>query len=170
MDFQNSFCLTYAVRRCNPSYAKELVRLLSKRPRTSYAVGDVVGVKVSRIDRSEMDDRILPCKVREHIAEADIDRVQCVHSIISNTYSAAALVDLTNATWPELEGLDMTASHTAITSVRAALQASSSVNSDHGVVCQCKGVCAKRECVCKVAGVPCSSSCHTDNPKCRNKD
>lgn len=111
MDFQNSFCLTYAVRRCNPSYAKELVRLLSKRPRTSYAVGDVVGVRVSRIDRSEMDDRILPCKVREHIAEADIDRVQCVHSIISNTYSAAALVDLTNATWPELEGLDMTASH-----------------------------------------------------------
>lgn len=114
-------------------------RFLSKHSRSSYAVSDVVGIKIPKVDRNGVDDRILPCKVREHIEENDTYRVQSVHGIISNTFSAAALVDLTRATWPELSDLELTMAETRTVSLRAAASANSTINPDHGVVCNCKG-------------------------------
>ncbi len=55
-------------------------------------VGDFVGLKIDKVDRTNTDPKLLPCKIIEK--EAEQVKLACVHGIINQWFTINVLVGL----------------------------------------------------------------------------
>lgn len=141
--------------------------------RKHFTVGDTVGIKIHKVDRTNTDSNILPCKILDIKIVSDLKSVYKIYSkdgVLKNYYSEDDLVDLRSVCFPGLNAVDPT-SLSEITHIQAC-QKNRAVNQDCQAVsvCSCNGKCNTLRCSCKKAKISCSTKCHKNNvKKCCNK-
>ncbi|CAF2145925.1 unnamed protein product [Rotaria magnacalcarata] len=127
-----------------------------------YQLGDVVGLKIDKVDRTNTTPKILPCKVIS--IQSSNDNTNIYHlcttkCILSTKYTAPGLIDLTKCNFSELRAID-----SQILPLQTFIQACKdyvSTGSNPVVeACTCNGNCATKKCPCKAAKVQCASKCH----------
>jgi hypothetical protein len=154
--------LREAARQDLQIYTDKMVNQMNKKKRSNnYEVGDLVRIRIPKIDRSGVDRPTLPCKVIE-ITENN----QCVlgskFGIINIYYSPGEIEPLGTIHFPELDNLPSNK-----ISVREAARLQSTGPAT-GAICNCKSNCNSNKCRCKKVGGNCGSRCHGGRP-CQNK-
>lgn len=132
-----------------------------------FEIGDNVGLRIDKTDRTNTSMKVVPCKVLEH-THGKI-RVFNKHGIINVTFNKSDLSDLTNCFIEELENIDIT----KLTPIplTTASRITSGWQTDvpmKKTICKCNGTCSTLKCPCKKAGVPCATKCHVGRA-CANK-
>jgi hypothetical protein len=77
--------------------------------RKTYSIGDTVGIRIHKVDRTNTESNILPCKVLEVKKVTDSKSVYKTFSkdgILKTYYSDEDLVDLRTVCFPGLNCID----------------------------------------------------------------
>ncbi|CAH1258983.1 KRBA2 [Branchiostoma lanceolatum] len=104
-----------------------------------YSLGDTVGVRISEVDRTNTDPRLVPCKVLE-VRKEGLDTTYRVYSAggkLRHNFKSEDLVDMRNVCFPALEGIDVQDLE-EITLIQAARK-SSGWQASAANVCSCSG-------------------------------
>ncbi|CAH1264333.1 KRBA2 [Branchiostoma lanceolatum] len=114
-----------------------------------YSLGDTVGIRINEVDRTNTDQRLIPCKVLE-VSDKGQDityRVYSAEGRLKNSFKSEDLVDMTNVCFPALESTDVE-SLEEVTLIKAARKNSAwKANAAKGhSVCSCKGSCISNKC------------------------
>ncbi|CAF3830042.1 unnamed protein product [Rotaria sp. Silwood1] len=147
----------------------QLTRYMSrsaKRKRT-YAVGDIVGLKVADVDRTNTSSTILPCKIF-HSNDKNGETLYTVatkNGIIKESFQSSMFLDLTTSNFASLRDMN-TESLPSITFIQACQLYTNFKVAD---TCKCAGDCSTNRCQCKRKKTKCCSKCHNGNRgKCKN--
>ncbi|CAF1659196.1 unnamed protein product, partial [Didymodactylos carnosus] len=127
-------------------------------------VGDFVGIKIDKVDRTNTEPKILPCTIvekKEHTV-----KVACVFGIIDAWWSFDDVIFLSSVpndlVTLKLNDLDEI---TLITASRLYVRGNA-----NGMVCSCKSGCKSKHCKCVRNNVKCSTKCHKANICCQNRE
>ncbi|CAF5046794.1 unnamed protein product [Rotaria sp. Silwood1] len=138
----------------------------SKRQRI-YQLGDIVGLKLSDVDRTNTSSTILPCKIvdlKDHDGEI-LYNVATINGIIEESFQSTAFLDLTTSSFIALRNLN-TDSLSPITFIHACQLYT---NFKSTGTCKCNGDCSTNRCQCKKKNRKCCSKCHVGTgSKCTN--
>ena len=137
-----------------------------KRQRV-YVVGDIIGLKVSDVDRTNTSSTILPCKIISSTGQnADsLYNVATMNGIIQQGFQSATFLDLTSSNFASLRNLN-TDTLPSISFIQACQLYTKFKSAD---TCKCNGNCNTNRCYCKKKGRKCCSKCHGGNQvKCEN--
>ena len=148
-------------------------KLLKKSPQLLIKQGDVVLVPLDDVDRTKVDGGNL-CGVvvsvnklnsscRVAVAQGLLHRAYVYHSL-KLLPKASNDIDLNNLR----DAYENYLSLPKLTE-REAARYVSSVGGQGIVSCNCRSDCTKQSCSCKKAKRLCSSRCHRNNNKCKNK-
>lgn len=135
-----------------------------------YDVGDIVGIKIADVDRSNTAPSILPVKIIEkQIVDDSLQvryRVTSDIGIIADTYLPTDLIDLTDTVSLKLRRID----HTVLPLV-SFIQASKHFTNFRTIsACKCNGLCDTIRCPCKSRGIVCCNKCHRGKQtSCKNR-
>ena len=135
---------------------------------SDYSAGDVVEVRVPKIDRTNTSMRIMPCKVIEKTNNRF--RLFSASGILNTIFSHTDLLDMRNRDFPQLKNIQpQNLEKVAFT--KAARDNSGFQRKPNGrTVCNCKsGKCTTNRCSCFKAKIACSTKCHSDR-QCLNRD
>ncbi|CAF1526343.1 unnamed protein product [Didymodactylos carnosus] len=124
-----------------------------------YKVGDCVGIKISEVDRTNIDVKLLPCLILSKEKKDDdfIFRIACKFGKLAISYTIDSLIDLRSA-WSSDLKLNEVSPLDKITVIEAAkLLVRGTVS---GTICDCKTKCGTKHCPCRKVGVTCSTKCH----------
>ncbi|CAF4625883.1 unnamed protein product, partial [Rotaria sp. Silwood2] len=115
----------------------------AKRQRT-YVIGDIVGLKVSDVDRTNTSSTILPCKIIEKYFQNNemLYMVATQNGIIKERFNPMAFLDLTTANFASLRAID-TDQLPTITFIQAS-QLYTNFKSIE--TCKCAGNCNTNRC------------------------
>ena len=148
-------------------------KLLTKSPQMLIKRGDVVLVPLDDVDRTKVDGGNL-CGVVVSVNKLNSTcRVAVAQGLLHRAYVYHALklvpeasnnIDLNNLR----DAYDNYRSLPKLTE-REAARYVSSVGGQGMVSCNCRGDCTTNSCSCKKANRLCSSRCHRNNNKCKNK-
>jgi len=128
-----------------------------KRQR-NYIIGDIVGLQVSSVDRTNTSSTILPCKItgfKDQDAEK-LYNVATMNGIIQESFRSTAFLDLTSSNFSLLRQLNVDSLST-ITFIQACQLYTNFRSAD---TCKCNGNCASNRCQCKKNGRKCCTKCH----------
>ncbi|CAF1446205.1 unnamed protein product [Rotaria magnacalcarata] len=143
-----------------------LNELDTKRQRI-YVIGDVVGLKVSHVYRTNTPSTILPCKIIEKNSQNNetLYVVATQNGIIKERFDQMAFLDLTAANFASLRALD-TDQLPTITFIQASQLYT---NFKPVEICKCAGNCNTNRCYCKKNNQKCCTKCHSDKHSvCKN--
>ena len=138
----------------------------AKRQRT-YTVGDIVGLKISQVDRTNTSPTILPCKIIEKSFDnRDIlYTVTTQNGVVKERFNSMTLLDLTTANFAALRAVN-TGELPTITFIQAAQIYTHFKSSE---TCKCSGACNTNRCCCKKNNRKCCTKCHNNrSSKCSN--
>ncbi len=126
------------------------------------SIGDYVGIKIDKVDRTNTDPKLLPAVVLEK--KDDKIKVACEYGIINQWWSLDSIVplstipeNLVNLHTSELQEISL------ITASRLYVR-----GGVKGATCSCKGGCKTKQCACKKKNIPCSTKCHKNGSICLN--
>ena len=148
-------------------------KLLTKSPQLLIKRGDVVLVPLDDVDRTKVDGGNL-CGVVVSVNKLNSTcRVAVAQGLLHRAYVYHALKLLSEAS----NDIDLNNLRDAYDNYRSlprltereAARYVSSVGGQGMVSCNCRGDCTKNSCSCKKANRLCSSRCHRNNNKCKNK-
>ncbi|CAF3516230.1 unnamed protein product [Rotaria sp. Silwood1] len=116
-----------------------------------YKVGNLVGLKIDKVDRTNVTPKILPCKIISiQSASNDMDTYQlCTTTcVISSRFQVLDLLDLSNCNFRDLREVDSTAlpTMTFIQACKAYVNAGLVTPVE---VCNCNGNCSTKKCSCR---------------------
>ena len=138
---------------------------------TQFEVGNLVSVRIPKIDRARTDIRRLPCIVVQKTGKKHIFyRLRCVHGVLKSCYQESDLElypsgdSSSNDSSLKVDGWK---EENRIT-LREASMRQNPCNKFYGDKCSCKKGCSSRRCGCVMKGKPCSSHCHGGRP-CQNE-
>jgi len=126
------------------------------------SIGDYVGIKIDKVDRTNTDPKILPGVILEK--QNDKIKIACEFGVINQWWSMGSIVQLSmvpetlvNLQTKQLKEISfMTACKLC---VRGAV---------NGVTCSCKGGCKTKQCPCRKKNIACSTKCHKNGSRCVN--
>lgn len=130
--------------------------------REKSQVGDFVGLRIDKVDRTNTDPKILPCVIVEE-RDGRV-KVACVNGIIDQWWPLDVLVGL-SAVSDELVNLVISGLPEISMITASKLYVRGAIN---GVCCSCKGGCKTKQCTCKRNQVFCSTKCHKNTACCSN--
>ena len=148
-------------------------KLLTKSPQLLTKKGDVVLVPLDDVDRTKVDGGNL-CGVVVSINKVNSScRVAVAHGLLHRAYVYHKLKVLPKAS----NDIDLNNLRDAYNNYRSlpkltereAARYVSSVGGQGIIHCNCRTDCTKNSCSCKKANRLCSSRCHRNNNKCKNK-
>jgi hypothetical protein len=148
-------------------------KLLTKAPQLSIKKGDVVLVPLDDVDHTKVDGANI-CGVVVSVNKRNSSwRVVVAQGLLHCAYVYHALKLLPKA----LNDIDLNNLRDAYKNYRSlprltereAARYVSSVGGQGIVSCNCRSDCTKNSCSCKKANRLCSSRCHRNNNKCKNK-
>jgi hypothetical protein len=148
-------------------------KLLTNSPQLLIKTGDVVMVPLDDVDRTKVDGGSL-CGVVVSINKLNSScRVAVAHGLLHRAYVYHKLKVLPKAS----NDIDLNNLRDAYNNYRSlpkltereAARYVSSVGGQGIIHCNCRTDCTKNSCSCKKANRLCSSRCHRNNNKCKNK-
>ncbi|CAF1548571.1 unnamed protein product [Adineta ricciae] len=129
---------------------------------SQYKVGDLVGLKIDRVNRTNTTPKILPCKVVS-ISPSSNDTVMyrlcTLKGVLSVSYGLQDLLDLTKCDFADLRAVDL-AGLSTLTFIQACKEYISAGGIQFTETCHCNGKCATKACPCVSKGIKCSTKCH----------
>ena len=152
-------------------YRKNAERMRHKHSLThkinKFAVGESVGLRIPRIDRTATDVPRLPCVIVKVTGKMlDLYRLRCCFGVLDKCYRADELEPFAGNYNIPVNGWEKEVR----ISLREAARCHSPWNVFTGNKCNCSsGSCDTRRCCCKKKGVSCSSHCHKGT-HCKNKE
>jgi hypothetical protein len=148
-------------------------KLLIKSPQLLIKKGDVVLVPLDDVDRTKVDGGNLSGVVVSVNKLNSSCRVAVAQGLLHRAYAYHALKLLPKASTDiDLNNLrDAYKNYRSLPRLteREAARFVSSVGGQGIVHCNCRSDCTKNTCWCKKANWLCSSRCHRNNNKCKNK-
>jgi hypothetical protein len=151
---------------CMKSIAKrqKLYDNVIKQPQKQYELGDLVGIQVDHIDRTNTTPKILPCKIisiQWFSNDTKAYKVCTLKGVLSTLYGVQDLLDIRKSECADLHSLNPTNLPT-ITFAEACKEYDVSIGGINSVAeaCNCNGKCATKSCPCKAKYVKCSTKCH----------
>ena len=137
----------------------------------NYSVGDTVGVRIHKVDRTNTSKKLLPCKILEETSTRDRFRVYSKDGILATTFAHTDLIDFRNVKFDDLETTDATKLK-QIAHTKASREVAGFINpkttNKTSSVCKCKGPCTSFKCSCNRGFIKCSTKCHPGNTSCLN--
>lgn len=125
-------------------------------------IGDYIGIKIDKVDRTNTDPKILPAVVLEK--KDDKIKVACEFGLINQWWPLDSVVLL--STVPE-NLVNLQTNNLKETSLITASRLYVRGGID-GVTCSCKGACKTKQCACRRKNIPCSTKCHKNVAHCAN--
>ncbi|CAF1179565.1 unnamed protein product [Adineta ricciae] len=128
-----------------------------------YQKGDLVGLKIDRVDRTNTTPKILPCKVVSVRSSSNNDllyQLCTLRGVLSISYGVQDLLDLTKCDFADLRAVEPTTLPT-MTFIQACKEYISVGALNLAEACNCSGKCATKACPCKIKGVKCCTKCHS---------
>ena len=159
MEIRKKAAHTYLARTTRQQAAHR-VRLQSLKEKC--AVGEFVGLRIDKVDRTNTDPKILPCMVIEQKDEQA--KLACVYGILNQWWPLDALVGISAVPKELLETKADTLSEISMITA-SKLYVRGAVN---GVCCSCKGGCKNKQCACRKNEIFCSTKCHKNLSCCEN--
>jgi hypothetical protein len=151
----------YLARATRQQHAHQLhLQLL----REKCNVGDFVGLQIHKVDRTNTDPKLLPCKII--VKEEDQVKLACVNGIIDQWWPINVCVGL-SAVPEELVQIQVDDLPEISMITASKLYVRGAVN---GVCCSCKGGCKTKQCACMRNQVFCSTKCHKNTRSCKNME
>ncbi|CAF0917641.1 unnamed protein product [Didymodactylos carnosus] len=141
---------------------------INKR-RTSYQLDDIVGIKISEVDRTNTSSTILPCKITNVCQRGDcgmqLYEVVTIYGLIKDLYQSEVFYDLSSSSFAELRALNVV-NLPRITFIQAC-QFYTDFRSFE--TCKCAGTCDTNRCPCKKRKTLCCTKCHKGKTsQCKN--
>ncbi|CAF1356602.1 unnamed protein product [Rotaria sordida] len=127
-------------------------------------IGDYVGIKINKVDRTNTDPKILPAVVLEK--KDDKIKVACEFGIINQWWSLDSIA-LLSAVPENLVNLQTSESKEISFITASKLCVRGGID---GVTCSCKGGCKTKQCACRKKNLSCSTKCHKNGVRCVNLD
>lgn len=137
----------------------------SKRQRI-YTIGDIMGLKVSYVDCTNISFTILSCKmIHSNIQEGEtFYNVATSNGMIKQSFLSTAFLDLTSSDFSASRSLENKALLLMIF-----IQTCQCTNCIRSTTCKCTCHCTSNLCQCKKNNRVYCSKCHNGNGlKCRN--
>ena len=123
----------------------------------NYDLGDTVGVRINKVDRTNTSIRILPCKVSDKTN--DKLKVYSTHGHIQTAFQPTDLVDMRNIHYKKLQ--ETNPDNLTTLPLTTACKLQTEWRSVSASVCKCKkGGCTTKRCACKKNNNTCSTKCH----------
>ena len=165
-------------QEANIAAVKQAVRMVDARNHRTkeVKVGDVVMLKVPKVDHWKGDPPNLPCIVLELVRMDTYCRLGVKSGALDTTYPRNNLVPVQVS--PSMYGLEKVLAEwiaadkpKGTVSAREAVKDISVIGGQGVCRCDCRTTCSDKKCLCKKSGVPCNSRCHTKNlnNNCCNK-
>ena len=141
---------------------------LVKRIADSYHNGDLVGVSINKVDRTNCDPKIMPCLIEKRLENKNAPTFSLVspYGRLSVPFPVHQLIPMAGVKPTELTDLDFENLQT-ITLVQASKLFA---RGNPAATCDCKTRCVKRTCPCRRASIACSTKCHARLGKCLNME
>ena len=137
-----------------------------KKIADSYKNGDLVGITISRVDRTNCDPKIMPCIIEKRFNNTDNIAYSLIspYGRIATSFPVHQLIPMSCTKPPELENINFETIPT-VTFVQASKMFA---RGNATATCDCKTKCVTKTCPCKRISVPCSTKCHSKRGKCKN--
>lgn len=125
-----------------------------------FELNDIVGLKISEVDRTNTSASILACKIVQLFKNQQTFELQyklaTLHGVINDWFSSIDFIDLSETVSAELRQLDTTnLSNISFIQACHAFTKFKSVDA-----CKCIGFCDTNRCPCKKKSVLCCIKCH----------
>ena len=132
----------------------------------SYQIGDLVGVSINKVDRTNCDPKVMPCIIEKKTNDKNNTNFYLItpYGRLSNCFPIHHLIPMSGVKPKELENIiyDTLPTVTLIQASKLFARGQSTA------VCDCKTSCVKKTCPCLRASVACSTKCHVKRPNCSN--
>ena len=162
-------------KRIRAEAEADYLKTIAKRQRVyddainskKYRIGDLVGLQIDRVDRTNTTPKILSCKIVTILPpshERVLYQLCALQGVLSVSYGVQDLLDLSKCDFADLRAVD-SASLPQVTFIQACKQYTAAAVAQPAEACQCNGKCATKACPCVAKGVQCCSKCH---PKKKN--
>jgi hypothetical protein len=137
-----------------------------KKIADSYKNGDVVGISINKVDRTNCDPKIMPCIIEKRSDNTDIPMYHLISPFgrLSVSFPVHQLIPLSGIQPTELKAGKFENLRT-ITLVQASKLFA---RGNPSATCDCKTKCRKKSCPCRRASIACSTKCHVKLGKCMN--
>ncbi|CAF1267189.1 unnamed protein product [Rotaria sordida] len=127
-----------------------------------YELGDLVGLQVDHVDRTNTTSKILPCKVisvHSSLNDSMMYKVCTLKGVLSTVYGVRDILDLRKCDFTDLRDVDPT-TLPIITFTEACKEYVTVGINPVTEACNCNGKCATKSCPCKAKHVKCCTKCH----------
>ena len=135
--------------------------------KNNYKIGDLVRLKIDRVDRTNVTPKVLPCKIisitstSNSVNTYELCTTTC---IISSWFQAIDLLNLIKCNFRDLRDVDPTGLP-VMTFIQACKEYVKINLVTPTKACNYNGNCSTNKCCCRAAKVPCSTKCHSMKPK-----
>ena len=123
----------------------------------NYELGDTVGVRIDKVDRTNTSIKIMPCKVYEKTN--DKFKVYTKSGLVEGAFNATDLVDMRNINYSSLQSTKP--DNLQKLSLTTAFKLHTEWRSKSSSICKCKkDGCSTKRCACRKNNNTCSTKCH----------
>ncbi|CAF4308849.1 unnamed protein product, partial [Rotaria magnacalcarata] len=150
----------------NQSKRQKLYDEHLKKIADSYKNGDLVGIAINRVDRTNCDPKIMPCIIEKRLSNTNniIYSLISAYGRIATSFPVHQLIPMSCSKPLELQNVNFETVPTV-----SLVQASKMfARGNATATCDCKTKCIKKTCPCRRASVACSTKCHPKRGKCKN--
>ncbi|CAF3828186.1 unnamed protein product [Rotaria sp. Silwood1] len=137
-----------------------------KKIAESYKNGDLVGISISKIDRTNCDPKIMPCIIEKRSNNTNMITYHliCTYDRLLTTFPVHQLIPMADVKPTELQNINFETLPT-VSFVEASKMFA---RGNPTATCDCKTKCIAKTCPCRRASVACSTKCHAKRGKCKN--
>ena len=133
----------------------------------TFLEGDIVALRIPRIDRAATDMHRLTCVVvQRHGKKHFLYRLQCEYGLLNSCYPGSELEAHSGSLQLQVQDWRCAPRVT----LREAAKRANPKNTYYGSFCSCKGDCSGKKCSCKQARKPCSTRCHSGRSCVNHRD
>jgi hypothetical protein len=134
----------------------------------SYKNGDLVGISINKVDRTNCDPKIIPCIIEKRSNNTNIPSYHLISPFgrLSTTFPVHQLIPMSGIKPTALQNVKFETLPTI-----SLVQASKLLARGNPIAtCDCKTKCLTKTCPCRRASVACSTKCHAKRGKCTNNE
>jgi hypothetical protein len=132
----------------------------------SYKNGDIVGISINKVDRTNCDPKIMPCLIEKRSENTNTPMYHLISPFgrLSTSFPVHQLIPMSGIQTTILKTIKFKNLQT-ISFVQASKLFA---RGNPAGTCDCKMKCRTKICPCRRASISCSTKCHSKIGKCSN--